>query len=60
MKQYSDFGSKARTIMLKKNITMTFLAKEIGVCTPYMSEILKGTRKGENQKVKIAEILGMD
>jgi len=58
--QYSEFGLKARAIMLQKKITMTALAKEIGVCTPYVSEIFKGTRAGTTQKVKIAEVLGME
>jgi len=56
---YTEFGHQARRIMLERKITMTALAKEIGVCTPYVSEIFKGTRPGKLQKVKIAEILGM-
>lgn len=59
MVQYTDFGLEARAIMLKKKITMTALAKDIGVCCSYLSEIFKGTRTGRAQKAKIAEILGM-
>ena len=56
---YTEFGHQARRIMLEKRITMTALAKEIGVCTSYVSEIFKGTRAGKVQKEKIAEVLSM-
>lgn len=56
---YSDFGLEARSAMLKKGITLTALAKELGVSAAYVSEILKGTRNGKNQKAKIAQILDM-
>lgn len=57
MQAYSEFGIEARAIMLKKKITMTSLAKEVGVSTSYLSEIFKGTRSGKNQKSKIMEVL---
>jgi len=59
MSEYTDFGLKARSIMLQKKITLTALAKEVGICPPYLSEIFRGTRKGETQKKKIAKILGI-
>ena len=59
MIQYSEFGLRARAIMLEKNITSKYIAKEIGIHQSYLCEILKGTRKGKAQKPKIAEILGM-
>ncbi len=59
MQKYSDFGLEARSAMLKKGITMTALAKELGVSATYVSEILKGTRNGKNQKTKIAQLLDM-
>lgn len=59
MQNYTKFGLKARTIMLQKKLTMTALAKEIGISTTYLSEIFKGTRLGKGQKEKIAEILGI-
>ncbi|KPU43007.1 helix-turn-helix protein [Oxobacter pfennigii] len=57
MQAYSEFGLKARGAMLQKKITMTSLAKEMGVSVSYLSEILKGTRSGTEQKEKIAKIL---
>ncbi|MEV2909732.1 helix-turn-helix transcriptional regulator [Paenibacillus larvae] len=42
-----------------KDIKMVDMAKELGVSTTYLAEILKGTRKGTKQKPKIAEMLGM-
>ena len=59
MQKYSEFGLKARAIMFKRKITLTALAKEIGISTSYVSEILKGTREGESQKKRIMEALGM-
>jgi len=59
MREYSVFGLKARTVMLKKNITMTSLAKELGITVSYLSDIFKGARNGATQKTKIAQFLGM-
>jgi len=60
MQHYTEFGAEARKIMLQKNIKMVDLAKELGVSVTYISEIFKGTRKGEKYKNRIAEILGME
>lgn len=59
MIQYTEFGLKARAVMLQKKITMTSLAKEVGVSCSYLSEIFKGTRNGEAQKEKVVAILGL-
>lgn len=59
MQNYTKFGAEARKIMLQKNIKMIDVAKELRVSVSYISEILKGTRNGEKQKSKIAEMLGM-
>jgi transcriptional regulator with XRE-family HTH domain len=56
---YSAFGIQARTIMLKKNITVKALAQQIGIGNSYLSEILKGRRDGEKYKPEIMRILGM-
>lgn len=57
---YSEFGIEARVIMLKKNITMASLAKELGISSAYISDILRGVRRGKKYRDKIAQILGMD
>lgn len=59
MIKYSAFGLEARSIMLKSGITMTVLAKELGISVTYLSEIFKGTRNGKSQKERIAQILSM-
>lgn len=59
MVQYTEFGAEARKIMLIKNMKMKDVAKELGVSTSYVSEILRGTRAGEKYKPRIAEMLGM-
>lgn len=60
MGNYSNFGIKARAKMLEKKITLTFLAKELGISLAYVSEIFKGTREGNGYKQKIIEILEME
>lgn len=60
MQNYSEFGLKARTIMLQKNIKSSAIAKELGVSCSYVAEILKGSRSGNGRKEQIAKILGME
>lgn len=60
MGAYSDFGLKARALMLQKKITMAQLAEKLGISAAYVSEILRGTRPGNSYKSKIANILGLD
>lgn len=60
MPHYTEFGAEARKIMFQKNIKMKDVAQEIGVSVTYISEIFKGTRKGEKQKPAIAKMLGME
>lgn len=59
MKNYTAFGLKARSEMLKKKITMTFLAQELGISTAYVSYIFKGEKKSDKQQERIAEYLGI-
>ncbi|AEG59343.1 helix-turn-helix domain-containing protein [Desulforamulus ruminis] len=58
--QYSEFGLKARRVMLQKKISGAAIARQLGVSTSYVSEILKGTRSGNGRKEQIAEILGLE
>ena len=62
MNNYSDFGVKARAIMLQKGITITALSKELGISCMYLSELLRGTRgkrNGRKYREQIAQILGI-
>lgn len=58
--QYTEFGLRARAVMLQKRITLKALAKEIGVSCSYVSEIFRGTRPGKNYIEKISVILGLE
>ncbi|PES11551.1 transcriptional regulator [Bacillus cereus] len=58
--QYSDFGIKVRTELLKRNLTLSSFASELGISISYLSDILKGSRKGKKQKKRIAETLGIE
>lgn len=60
MTNYTEFGAEARKLMLLKGITVTQLAKELGISTNYVSDIFKGARSGRKYKNRIAEILGME
>ena len=57
---FSEFGLKARTEMLRRGVTITELAKQLGVSPSYVSDILRGVRKGKPQRKRIAEILGLE
>ncbi|MCE3202501.1 helix-turn-helix domain-containing protein [Paenibacillus sonchi] len=60
MQNYTEFGAEARKVMLQKRIKMKDVAQELGVSVTYVSEIFKGTRPGEKQKPRIAEMLGLE
>lgn len=60
MEKYSEFGAEARKIMLQKGITLKDIAEKLNVSAPYVSDILRGNRKGEKQKPIIAEMLGLE
>ncbi|AWC31836.1 MULTISPECIES: helix-turn-helix domain-containing protein [Bacillus] len=58
--QYSSFGIKVRTALLERELTITSLASELGISVSYLSDILKGSRKGKKQKKRIADTLGIE
>ncbi|WHX50521.1 helix-turn-helix transcriptional regulator [Paenibacillus woosongensis] len=60
MEKYSEFGAEARKIMLQRGITLKDIAEKLNVSAPYVSDILRGNRKGEKQKPIIAEMLGLE
>lgn len=51
--QYSSFGIKVRTALLERELTITSLASELGISVSYLSDILKGSRKGKKQKSEL-------
>lgn len=51
------FEEQAIISMKRKSITLTDLAKELGISVGYVSDIIKGNRKGGRYRSKIVEIL---
>ncbi len=63
MDNYSEFGLTVRSELLKRRMTMTALAKELGITSVYLSDILRGVRgqrKGTEYKERISKILGIE
>jgi len=60
MPKYTEFGAEARKVMLLKGMTMTELAKELGISTNYVSDIFKGARAGTKYLGRVSEILEME
>lgn len=56
----TDFGIKVRTELLKREITLTELAAELGISTAYLSDILRGRRDATEQKQRIAKLLDLE
>ncbi len=56
----SNFGKEVKKAMIDKDVKLKDLASEIGVSTPYISDILNGNRTGSKYKAKIAEFLGLE
>ena len=53
----TDFGVKVKVKLAERNMTMTKLAKILDISQPYLSDILHGRRKAENQKERICAAL---
>ena len=60
MRGCTEFGLKARIVMLRKNIKLKEVAEYLGFSSTYVSEIFKGTRHSARQEERIAEFLGME
>lgn len=55
----TGFGLQVRTELLKRNMTNKELANLLGISSAYLSDILRGRRDAEQQKKRIAQILGI-
>lgn len=51
------FEEQAIISMKRKSLTLTDLAKELGISVGYVSDIIKGNRKGGEYRRKIATLL---
>ena len=54
---YSEFGLEVRKTLIIRRKSMRSLAKDLGISCAYLSEILRGTRKSEAYKEKVAQML---
>lgn len=55
----SEFEKQVRHALIDKGMTMTELAGELGISISYLYELVKGTRKAEDQKARIRNLLGI-
>ena len=56
----TDFGKVIKKRMIDIDMSQAELARNMGVSSPYVSEILRGTRKSENAQRKVCEAVGID
>lgn len=56
----NNFGMKVRVKLLELDKTMLSLANDLGITNAYLSDILRGNRKAETQKKRIADMLNID
>ena len=54
------FGREIKKRMIDLDMTQSDLARKMGVSSPYVGEILRGTRASENARRKICEAVGLD
>lgn len=55
-----SYEEQAIISMKRKNMTLGDIAKELGISTPYVSDIIKGNRKAEDYRGKIAKLLEIE
>ena len=56
----SEFEKQVRHALLDREMSLSDLAKLLGISVSYIYEIIKGTRKAEDQKQRIITLLGLD
>jgi len=52
-----DFEIEVKVALIRRRMTQGTLAKELGITTPYLSDILRGNRKGGKYRELIKEKL---
>ena len=55
-----DFRQKVKIRLIQKGWTQEDLARELGISKVYVNMLLRGARKGEEQKRRICEVLKID
>lgn len=56
----TPFGKEIKKRMIDLDMSQADLARKAGVSSPYVVEILRGTRSSENAQRKICEAVGLD
>lgn len=56
----SEFEKQVRIALIQQGKNLSSLASELGISVSYLYEIIRGTRKAEEQKQKIRTLLGLD
>lgn len=56
----NNFEINVKVALIKKRMTQNELAMELGITNAYLSDILRGNRKGGKYRELIKEKLGID
>lgn len=57
---YQKFELQVRNELWKKDMTLTEFADVLGITSQYLTDILKGRRKANEQRKKIRKILEIE
>lgn len=57
MREVSNFEILIKSELVKKRLTITELAQQIGISIPYCSDVIRGNRDAQHIRKKICEIL---
>ena len=55
----SEFEKQIRHALIDRRMSLTDLANELEISVSYLYELMKGTRKAEDQKARIRNLLGI-
>lgn len=56
----TPFGKEIKKHMIDLEMSQSELARKMGVSSPYVGEILRGTRSSVNAQRKVCEAVGLD
>lgn len=59
-KEYTPFGKKVAKALIDLDLNNKELAEAIGITPAYLTDILKGRRPGNKQKVIICKLLSIE
>lgn len=55
-----DLTKEAKKAMIDKDLTMSDVGKKLGISTPYVSELIAGTRRNPEKIQQIKDLLGLE